>query len=176
LNPNAQDAVAAFKANGFDPQGYTLYSYAAVQIIKQAAEKANSVDPRKVAAVMHSGMAFQTVIGDIAYDKKGDRTTVDYVWYVSKKDSNGKIGFKQLRGRESPCAAPCVRSDEQKPPVPALAWQRASGANKGGGATAKGSKRSIWPVCCRRITGICAKETLEPRSRYDRFGSKNRSN
>ena len=95
-NPNAQEAVAAFKAKGFDPQGYTLYSYAAVQIIKQAAEKANSLDPKKVAAVMHSGIPFHTVIGDISYDKKGDRTTVDYVWYVWKKGADGKIGFEQL--------------------------------------------------------------------------------
>ena len=95
-NPNAKDAVEAFKAKGFDPQGYTLYSYAAVQIIKQAAEKANSLDPKKVAAVMHSGMPFHTVIGDISYDKKGDRTTVDYVWYVWKKGEDGKIGFEQL--------------------------------------------------------------------------------
>ena len=95
-NPNAQEAVAAFKAKGFDPQGYTLYSYAAVQIIKQAAEKAKSLDPKKVAEAMHSGMTFNTVIGPIAYDKKGDRTTVDYVWYVWKKGADGKIGFEQL--------------------------------------------------------------------------------
>src|SRR5271156_1302529 len=95
-NPNAKAAVASFKAKGFDPQGYTLYSYAAVQLIKQAAEKANSLDPKKVAAVMHSGMTFNTVIGPIAYDKKGDRTTVDYVWYVWKKGADGKIGFEQL--------------------------------------------------------------------------------
>jgi branched-chain amino acid transport system substrate-binding protein len=95
-NPNAKAAVDSFKAKGFDPQGYTLYSYAAVQILKQAAEKANSLDPKKVAEVMHSGMPFHTVIGDISYDKKGDRTTVDYVWYVWKKGPDGKIGFVQL--------------------------------------------------------------------------------
>ena len=70
-NPNAKDAVASFKAKGFEPQGYTLYSYAAVQIIKQAAEKANSLDPKKVAEAMHSGMPFHTVIGDIAYRQEG---------------------------------------------------------------------------------------------------------
>ena len=95
-NPNAKEAVDSLKAKGFDPQGYTLYSYAAVQIMKQAAEKANSLDPKKVAEVMHSGMPFHTVIGDISYDKKGDRTTVDYVWYVWKKGADGKIGFVQL--------------------------------------------------------------------------------
>jgi branched-chain amino acid transport system substrate-binding protein len=95
-NPNAREAVESFKAKGFEPQGYTLYSYAAVQIMKQAAEKAKSLDPKKVAEVMHSGIPFHTVIGDISYDKKGDRTTVDYVWYVWKKGADGKIGFVQL--------------------------------------------------------------------------------
>src|ERR1700694_3334047 len=47
-NPAAKDIVAAIKAKGFEPEGYTLYSYAAMQIIKQAAEKANSLDPKKV--------------------------------------------------------------------------------------------------------------------------------
>ncbi len=95
-NPNAKAIVAEFAAKGFDPQGYTLYSYAAMQIIKQAAEKANSLDPKKLAEVMHSGVIFKTVIGDIAYDKKGDRTTVDYVWYVWQKGEDGKITFKQM--------------------------------------------------------------------------------
>jgi branched-chain amino acid transport system substrate-binding protein len=94
-NASAKDIVAAFRAKGFEPEAYTLYSYAAVQIIKQAAEKAKSLDPKKVAEVMHSGMTFQTVIGPIAYDKKGDRTSVDFVWYVWKKGDDGKITYKQ---------------------------------------------------------------------------------
>jgi len=95
-NPAAKDVVAKFRAKGFEPEAYTLYSYAGVQIIKQAAEKANSLDPKKVAAAMHSGMTFKTVIGDISFDKKGDRTTVDYVWYVWKKGDDGKISYKQI--------------------------------------------------------------------------------
>jgi branched-chain amino acid transport system substrate-binding protein len=95
-NPAAQAAVAKFKAKNFDPEAYTLYSYAGVQIIKQAAEKAKSLDPKKVAEVMHSGMTFKTVIGDIQYDKKGDRTSVDFVWYVWKKGDDGKITYKQM--------------------------------------------------------------------------------
>ena len=94
-NPNAKDIVAKFKAKGFEPEGYTLYSYAAMQILKTAAEKAKSLDAKKVAEVMHSGMAFHTVIGDISYDKKGDRTNVDYVWYVWKKGADGKITYVQ---------------------------------------------------------------------------------
>ncbi len=94
-NPNAKAVVAEIRAKGFEPEGYTLYSYAAVQIIDQAANKAKSLDPHKVAEVMHSGMTFHTVIGDIAYDKKGDRTSVDYVWYVWKKEPDGKITYVQ---------------------------------------------------------------------------------
>jgi len=94
-NPNAKDVVAEFKAKGYEPEGYTLYSYAGVQIIQQAAEKAKSLDPKKIAEVMHSGMTFNTVIGPIAYDKKGDRTSVDFVWYVWKKGDDGKITYKQ---------------------------------------------------------------------------------
>ena len=95
-NPAAKDIVAEFKAKNFDPEAYTLYSYAAVQIMKQAAEKAKSLDPKKMAEFMHSGMTFHTVIGDIAYDKKGDRTSVDYVWYVWKKAPDGKITYQQI--------------------------------------------------------------------------------
>ena len=91
----AKDAVAKFKAMNFDPQAYTLYSYAAVQIMKQAAESAKSLDSKKMAEVMHSGMVFHTVIGDIAYDAKGDRTSVDYVWYSWKKGADGKVTYLQ---------------------------------------------------------------------------------
>src|SRR5664279_3225841 len=95
-NPAAKDAVAKFRAKKFEPEAYTLYSYAAVQIIKQAAEAAKSLDPKKVAEKMHSGMHFKTVLGDISYDKKGDITKLDYVMYIWKKDASGKITYVEL--------------------------------------------------------------------------------
>ena len=91
-NPAAAEVVKSFK--DFKPEGYTLYSYAAVQIFQQAAEEAKSVDPEKMAEVMHSGKVFKTVIGDISYDKKGDRTNVDYVMYTWKKVGD-KITYVQ---------------------------------------------------------------------------------
>jgi branched-chain amino acid transport system substrate-binding protein len=94
--PEAKDVVAKFRAKNFEPQAYTLYSYAAVQIIKQAAEAAKSLDPKKVAAQIKSGQKFKTVIGDVSYDKKGDVTRIDYVVYVWKKDPNGKITYTEL--------------------------------------------------------------------------------
>jgi branched-chain amino acid transport system substrate-binding protein len=91
--PEAKKVVEAFRAKKFEPEAYTLYSYAAVEIYKQAAEAAKSLDPKKVADKMHSGMHFKTVLGDIAYDKKGDITKLDYVMYIWKKDANGKITY-----------------------------------------------------------------------------------
>jgi len=88
--------VAEFRAKNFEPEAYTLYSYAAVQIIQQAAAAAKSADPKKVADMMHSGMSFPTVIGNIAYDKKGDITRLDYVVYKWVRTPDGKITYVEV--------------------------------------------------------------------------------
>jgi branched-chain amino acid transport system substrate-binding protein len=83
--PTAAAVVKKFKDKGFDPEGYTLYTYAAVQIWAQAAKKAGTTDAKKVADAMHGGK-WDTVLGPISFDKKGDITTIDYVFYDWKKD------------------------------------------------------------------------------------------
>lgn len=83
-NPAATKAVEAFKAKGIDPEGYVLYSYAAGQVLQQAAEAVKSLDPKKIAEYAHSGKVFNTVLGPLAFDKKGDLTKLDYVLYVWK--------------------------------------------------------------------------------------------
>lgn len=93
--PEAQAVLAKFEARKFKPESYTLYAYAAVQILKTAAERAGKLDPKTMADVMHSGEPFKTVIGDIGYDKKGDITRLDYVMYTWKKQADGKITFVQ---------------------------------------------------------------------------------
>jgi branched-chain amino acid transport system substrate-binding protein len=86
-NPTNKQIVELFRQKrGFEPQAYTLYSYAAVQIIKQAAEAAKSLDPKKVADVMHSGKVFNTVLGDVSFDRKGDLSNDGYVVGGKKKD------------------------------------------------------------------------------------------
>src|SRR5260370_27533964 len=95
--PEAKAAVAEFRDKGFEHEAYTLYSYAGVQIIKQAAEAAKSLDPKKVADQMHSGAKYKTVIGDVSYDKKGDVTRLDYVMYIWKKDASGKITYVEMK-------------------------------------------------------------------------------
>jgi branched-chain amino acid transport system substrate-binding protein len=103
-NPANKQIIEVFRKKGFEPQAYTLYSYAAVQVIKQAAEAAKSLDPKKVAEVMHSGKVFNTVLGDISFDKKGDVTGYmvggkkkdRYVLYIWKKNADGKITYAEM--------------------------------------------------------------------------------
>jgi branched-chain amino acid transport system substrate-binding protein len=88
---SAAPIVAEFKAKNFDPEGYTLYTYAALQIWAEAAKKANSVDGKKVADVLHTGQPFNSVLGDISFDKKGDVTTAGYVFYVWKNGNYSEM-------------------------------------------------------------------------------------
>jgi branched-chain amino acid transport system substrate-binding protein len=100
--PEAKKIVEEFRhrAQPFEPEAYTLYSYAGVQVIKQAAEAAKSLDPKKVAEKMHSGMKFKTVLGDLSFDKKGDITKLDYVMYIWKKDASGKVTYVECPGSD----------------------------------------------------------------------------
>jgi len=98
--PEAKSIVEEFRAAKFEPEAYTLYSYAGVQVIKQAAEAAKSLDPKKVAEKMHSGMKFKTVLGDLSFDKKGDITKLDYVMYLWKKDASGKVTYIECPGSD----------------------------------------------------------------------------
>jgi len=84
LNPAASHVVDEFKQKGFDPEGYTLYTYAAVQIWAEAAKKAATPDPEKVAAELKSSGPWDSVIGSISFNKKGDVTAPAYVFYKWK--------------------------------------------------------------------------------------------
>ena len=86
----------SLRARRIDPDAYTLHSYAAVQIIKQAAEAAKSLEPVKVADQIKTGMKFRTVIGEISFDKKGDVTSPNYAVHVWKKDAKGKIVYREI--------------------------------------------------------------------------------
>jgi branched-chain amino acid transport system substrate-binding protein len=83
--PTAAEIVKKFKAKNIDPEGYTLYTYAAMQIWAAAANQAKTNDPKKVAEVIRGGK-WQTVLGEISYDAKGDITVTDYVMYQWKAD------------------------------------------------------------------------------------------
>lgn len=79
--PTAAPVVAKFQAANYNPEGYTLYTYAAVQVWAEAARKANSVDAKALGAFIRANK-FQTVIGELGFDAKGDVLNPEYVMYV----------------------------------------------------------------------------------------------
>jgi branched-chain amino acid transport system substrate-binding protein len=95
-NPNAKELVEKFRAAGFEPEAYTLYSYAALQVVAAAAAKAGSNDPQKVAETIKASGPWTTAIGDIGYDAKGDITRPDYVLYEWKKGDDGKFTYFEM--------------------------------------------------------------------------------
>src|ERR1700745_412081 len=89
--PTAAAIVEKFKAKNIDPEGYTLYTYAAFQVWSQAAAKAGTTDPKKVMDAIKAG-SWDTVIGKMEFDAKGDIKIIDYVVY--KWDDKG--GYAQI--------------------------------------------------------------------------------
>ena len=79
-NPAAADVVKRLKAKGVEPEGYVLYTYAAVQAWKEAAEKAGSIDAPAVVKALNEN-TIHSVIGDFKFDEKGDPSLPPYAVY-----------------------------------------------------------------------------------------------
>jgi branched-chain amino acid transport system substrate-binding protein len=93
-NPAAKAIVEEFKAKNIDPEGYTLYTYAAMQVWSQAAAKAGSTDAKKVMDKIKAG-AWDTVIGNLSFDAKGDIKQNAYVvWKWDAKGNAAEINPK----------------------------------------------------------------------------------
>ena len=92
--PEAQAIVEEFKATGYDPEGFTLYTYATLQLYKAAAEATNSTDSEKIAEWLRAGNPVKTVIGDIRLNAKGDVIDPAYVWYTFKDGSYTEANLK----------------------------------------------------------------------------------
>ncbi len=78
--PTAAAVVKEFEADGYNPEGYTLYTYAAMQVFVDAAAKAGSTKLDAVVKALHAN-TFDTVLGPIKFDEKGDVTDPKYVMY-----------------------------------------------------------------------------------------------
>jgi len=88
-NPKATSGGEACRADGYEPEGYTLYTYGAIQAWAAAVTAAGSVDTPAVIKELRSGK-FETVLGSIGFDAKGDVTAPGYVWYIW---SNGTYDY-----------------------------------------------------------------------------------
>ena len=87
LNPEAREVVAAIRdEDAYEPDGYTLNGYGAVQAWAQAVEQAGSLETTAVIDSLRKG-TFDTVLGKIGFDEKGDVTGIStFVWYVFGKE------------------------------------------------------------------------------------------
>jgi branched-chain amino acid transport system substrate-binding protein len=79
-NPAAAEVVKRFRDKGIEPEGYVLYTYAAVQTWKQAAEKAKSSESADVVKAMND-TEFDTVVGKFKFNEKGDPNLPPYAVY-----------------------------------------------------------------------------------------------
>src|ERR1700744_4204092 len=69
LMKTATDVVKEFKAKKIDPEGYVLYTYAAIQVWADAAKKVGSTDPKKVATALKATGKWSSVLGPVNFDK-----------------------------------------------------------------------------------------------------------
>jgi branched-chain amino acid transport system substrate-binding protein len=82
INEEAAAVVEQFRTEGYEPEGLTLYAYAGVQVWAQAVEKAGTAEPKAVAEALRAHK-FDTVLGTIGFDEKGDVYGYEpFVWYV----------------------------------------------------------------------------------------------
>ena len=79
-NPAAAEVVKRFKDKGIEPEGYVLYTYAAVQVWKEAAEKAKSTKSEDVVKALND-TEFDTVVGKFKFNAKGDPNLPPYAVY-----------------------------------------------------------------------------------------------
>ena len=80
-HPAAAGVVARFRQQGYEPEGYTLHTYAAVQVWAQAAAAAATLEPAGIIAALRA-REFDTVLGKVRFDQRGDVVAHRYVWYV----------------------------------------------------------------------------------------------
>jgi branched-chain amino acid transport system substrate-binding protein len=79
--PDAAELLARFQARGLDRRLGRLSSYAAVQVWAQAVERAGTIQLASVAKELRRGR-FETVLGPVAFDRKGDLEGAAWQWKV----------------------------------------------------------------------------------------------
>jgi branched-chain amino acid transport system substrate-binding protein len=109
-NPDAAPLVEKFRAAGIEPEGYTLYTYAAIQAWKQAVEAAGSTEFDAVVQALNEG-TFDTVLGTLEFDDKGDVTLPGYVFYEWKDGEYDYIDTASASGDAA--AAPAEEEGEE---------------------------------------------------------------
>ncbi|HEV7255288.1 MAG TPA: branched-chain amino acid ABC transporter substrate-binding protein [Mesorhizobium sp.] len=88
-NPEAAPLVEKMEAAGRSTEGYSLYTYAAIQAWAEAVKTAGNTEFDAVTKALDDG-TFNTVLGTLEFDEKGDVTLPGYVFYEWK---DGKYDY-----------------------------------------------------------------------------------
>jgi len=86
-NPDSAEAVANLRARGFEPMGYTLYAYAAMQVIAIAVDNAGATEGEALGTWLRNNEV-ATVAGPKRWDERGDLAVPDFTMYRWNKDGN----------------------------------------------------------------------------------------
>jgi branched-chain amino acid transport system substrate-binding protein len=89
-DPKNAALVKKFRDAKYNPEGYTLFSYAAVKVWADAANKAKSTDAAAVAAALRGG-TYDSAVGTLAFDQKGDIKNPVYDIYIWKDGKSSPI-------------------------------------------------------------------------------------
>ena len=87
-DPKNKGIVDAIKAKKQDPTGiFVMPYYATVQVLADSIKKTGGTDPKKIAQNMRAS-TFDTAIGNIGFDAKGDVKNFSYVVYRWHKNGS----------------------------------------------------------------------------------------
>lgn len=78
---SARDVLERFRAADVSAEGYTLYAYAAVEAWVSAALATGGTDSARIAAWLRDGNRVRTVVGEIAFNAKGDLRNPRFAWF-----------------------------------------------------------------------------------------------
>ena len=79
-------SLPALEAAGIGPISRLPHS---IRIVLESVLR--NCDGKKVADALKGGQAWDSVLGPISFDKKGDITTADYVFYVWKNGNYSEL-------------------------------------------------------------------------------------
>ncbi len=90
-SPDAREVIAALAAKDQAADGATLTTYAAIEIYAAVAAGNPSANARDIARKLKSGAKFKTILGEYAFDAKGDALPQRYDWYRWSNDAYARI-------------------------------------------------------------------------------------
>jgi branched-chain amino acid transport system substrate-binding protein len=79
--PQAAELLARFRARGLGSRTFGIGAYAAIQVWAEAVERAGTLELAPVARMLRRGR-FETVLGPIAFNDKGDLRDAPWQWQV----------------------------------------------------------------------------------------------